>query len=213
MSAYIEPFPLLWPTGWPRTAESKRMPQFKFKGLTHNGATRSLVEAVRKLGGRNLVITTNLRVRQDGLPYAQQARMDDPGVAIYFDITKAGAVQHVAMARDAYQTIAANARSLALALDYMRGMERHGGAVMVDRMFTGFTALPEPGRKAPWREVFGFTPGEFEANHPDNRGDIIEMRFRKAAMERHPDRGGSDAAMAELNEAREQALREIGSQS
>jgi hypothetical protein len=114
------------------------------------------------------------------------------------------------MARDAYNTVGQNIRSLALAIGHLRGLERHGGATMLERAFTGFTALPEPGRKAGWREVFGFEPGVIEALHPTVRSDFVESAFRIKAMERHPDKGGSDTAMAELNQAREDALAEIG---
>jgi curved DNA-binding protein CbpA len=40
--------------------------------------------------------------------------------------------------------------------------------------------------------------------------DDIERAYRRLAMERHPDKGGSDAAMAELNAARDEALQELG---
>ena len=41
--------------------------------------------------------------------------------------------------------------------------------------------------------------------------EIFEKNFRMLAADRHPDRGGSNAAMSELNIAREQALRECHS--
>jgi hypothetical protein len=40
--------------------------------------------------------------------------------------------------------------------------------------------------------------------------ELVEQNFRQKAKTAHPDAGGSDAAMAELNSARSQALQEIG---
>jgi hypothetical protein len=40
---------------------------------------------------------------------------------------------------------------------------------------------------------------------------VIEANFKRLSRDRHPDRpGGSTDAMAELNNARETALKEIG---
>jgi len=38
----------------------------------------------------------------------------------------------------------------------------------------------------------------------------IEHAYKQLALVRHPDKGGTVEAMAELNNARETALREIG---
>ena len=46
---------------------------------------------------------------------------------------------------------------------------------------------------------------------PEVPGASIEANFKRLARDRHPDRGGSDAAMAELNAARERALKERAS--
>jgi hypothetical protein len=40
------------------------------------------------------------------------------------------------------------------------------------------------------------------------RGDVDTL-FREKAMQRHPDRGGSDTLMAELNVAYEEAKEEL----
>jgi hypothetical protein len=105
------------------------------------------------------------------------------------------------MARDAYQTVAGNLRSLTLAIEAMRQLERHGGSTMMERAFSGFAALTPPDWKKPWRQVFGVKP--------DWRGDITAL-YREKARNRHPDAGGSDTVMAELNVAYEEAKQELG---
>jgi hypothetical protein len=61
------------------------------------------------------------------------------------------------MAIDQYDRVEHNLAAIAATLDAMRAIKRHGGAEILDRAFTGFTALPAPmaGGK-PWRQVLGF---------------------------------------------------------
>jgi hypothetical protein len=80
-------------------------------------------------------------------------------------------------------------------------MERHGGSFMFEKAFTAYAALPPPDWKKPWREVFGVKP--------DWTGDIIAL-YRQKALNRHPDTGGSDTLMAELNVAYKEARHELG---
>jgi hypothetical protein len=205
----VDPYPLNWPFGWPRTPDHKRISQFKFKGLTFGSARDSLQQEVKRLGGSNLVVSTNIRVKSDGLPYADTRKIEDPGVAIYFLRNGKGAP--VSMARDAYNTVAGNMRSLGLALRYLRGLERHGGGIMVERAFDGFTALPEPGAAKPWQTVLGLDPGIMERTAPQNREPLLRAHYLVAAKRAHPDTGGTDEQMAEINSAYEQGLKSIGS--
>lgn len=100
------------------------------------------------------------------------------------------------MASDRFYTIEGNMRSIGLAIEAMRQLERHGGGAMMERAFSGFVALAPP--KSCW-EILGLKPGASEAS--------IGAAFREKAMQAHPDRGGSHAAMAELNRAKEEALK------
>ena len=78
---------------------------------------------------------------------------------------------------------------------------------MMDRAFTGFAQLPAANVPAkprrPWREVFGFA--ESFTGVPE----IIESMFKALSRVRHPDLGGTDDDFRELNEAREDALKEL----
>lgn len=87
----------------------------------------------------------------------------------------------------------------------MRAIERHGGAAILERAFTGFTALPAPGHGAPrdWWEVLG-------VDRATVTREGCKQAYRRLASQFHPDKpGGSPAAMAELNAAQEQALKEV----
>jgi hypothetical protein len=83
-----------------------------------------------------------------------------------------------------------------LAIEAIRSIERHGGQTMLERAFSGFTALPAP--KSCW-EILGLVPGASV--------QAIKAQFSAKAKIVHPDLGGSDAAMAELIAARDEALK------
>ncbi|MGO8921400.1 MAG: J domain-containing protein [Xanthobacteraceae bacterium] len=197
----VEAYPLQWPDGWPRTAFNLRESDRKFgghvHGLTMGRARDQLLDELRLLGARDIVVSTNVQLRRDGLPYSDQRRIEDPGVAVYFTLKKRPRV----MARDRFISVAGNMRSLTLAVEAMRQLERHGGSHMVERAFAGFTAIAPPDWKKPWREVFGVKP--------EWRGDIAAL-YREKARHRHPDVGGADTLMAELNDAYAEAKRELG---
>lgn len=196
-----EAFPLQWPDGWPRTPDYKRESDQRFSGKVYGimpGRIRDqMVGELQRLGAKNVVISTNIALRQDGLPYANQKAITDPGVAVYFTLKD----RPLVMARDRFKTVAGNMRSLTLAIEAMRQLERHGGSTMMERAFQGFAALAPPDWKKPWREVFGVKP--------DWHGDIGAL-YREKARIRHPDAGGSDTLMAELNVAYQEARRELG---
>jgi hypothetical protein len=80
-------YPLQWPEGWPRTPYGRRGPSRFGKNLGFREIEK-LQNELRLLGGRNVVISSNVPLRQDGLPYASQAgkRYDDPRVAVYFSL-------------------------------------------------------------------------------------------------------------------------------
>lgn len=214
----ITAYPLAWPPGWKRTpSDQKAFGRFGVAKKSNVGSwtTRgdlSIAEATRRLRdelGRmrvrddDLVLSTNLRLRLDGLPRSDQRQPEDPGAAVYWNDPWSKAPR--CMAIDCYTKVEQNIAALAATIEAMRAIERHGGAVVLERAFTGFTALPPPivaGMKRPWREVFGFHP-----TSPVTAADVRE-RYRTRASTHHPDKGGSTALMAELNQAREEALKE-----
>jgi hypothetical protein len=208
----IPAFPLQWPAGWPRTPWSQQR-YGKFgskKGMSSRvtditvaeATTRVLAELARMgIDRQDVVISTDLQLRLDGLPRSGQAAPRDAGAAVYWQ-TKKG--ERRVMAIDQYHKVEENLAAIAATLDAMRAIERHGGAQILDRAFTGFTALPAPSANKPWREVMIF--GESTPTR-----EQLRQRYRELARTRHPDRiGGSDAAMSELNVALAEAEKEIG---
>jgi hypothetical protein len=124
--------------------------------------------------------------------------MPDPGVVVSFDRRGKNKLMHV-FALDGYQTLHDNIRGVLLTLQSLRAIERHGALQMYEAAMSAFVALPPPRR---WRDVLGLRNGEVTR-------DQIEIAFRHEAKLAHPDAGGSDQGMAELNAAREAALKAI----
>jgi hypothetical protein len=207
----IAAYPLQWPEGWPRTSyfariagrfSTKRNSRASAQDLTvADGVERVLDELSRfGVGREDIVISTNLKTRLDGLPRSDQKAPDDPGAAVYWETRKG---QRKVMAIDQYLKVADNLAAIAATLDAMRAIERHGGAQILDRAFTGFTALAAPVSTRHWREVIGVPPGISDMA-------IVRAEYRRCASFRHPDKGGSHQAMAELNAAIAAAEKELG---
>lgn len=188
-------FPLAWPDGWPRTERRQRKTS-KFR-TRYADAYDNLQRELTLLGARGVIVSSNAPLRRDGRPYteAMEDDLDDPGVAVYF--TLAGDAQ--VMARDGHPTPAENLHAIGHVIAAIRSIERHGGSFMMKRAFTGFAALPAPGKRH-WSEVLGVPAGASL--------DEIEAAYRSKAKAAHPDTGGSDSAMAEINAARVAARKE-----
>ena len=195
-----EAFPLEWPEGWPRTTHYNRKWSLPGgRGVSNwNNTVGRLMREVKRMGANHVVLSTDMPLRQDGLPYARTAggeRIQDPGCAVYFQWEGRSLV----MAQDTYELLFDNIRSLAIAVEHFRGLHRHGGGVMMDRVFSGFEALPSPESVSSnaWHRVLGV--------EPDATIDEVRLAYRRAAKTAHPDHGGDPEDMARLNEAWMQA--------
>jgi hypothetical protein len=62
-----EAYPLSWPDGWKRVARRSRS-RFEVSGF---GKARDfLLAEIRRMGGTGVILSTNIPLRNDGLPYA-----------------------------------------------------------------------------------------------------------------------------------------------
>lgn len=204
-----EAYPLAWPDGWPRTPHARmrdgrsdfgkvdtsgRYSWKSKRALTFAEARDSLLKAATKVGAVDVVLSTSFVLNRSGLPSDNRRRPDDQGVALYFNLGGRALV----MARDAYQRAEENMRSLALALEALAQLERHGGGVMLEKAFAGFAALPAPKK---WWQVLGV--------EPTASADDVAAAFRRLSKTAHPDNGGSHDEMAQLTEARAAALKAL----
>ena len=199
----FEAYPLQWPNGRPRT-EAYNREDANFS-VTLGRARDNVVREVTLLcGGRyasdpQIVISTNLALRRDGLPLANQRQPDDVGVAVYFVYKK----RQMSFACDRWRKIEHNMQAIAKTIEALRGIARWGTGDMLEAAFTGFAALAAPCAEKTWREVLGVAAHERDI-------DAVRAAFRRQAAEHHPDRGGSLERMAAVNAAWQQAKAELG---
>lgn len=193
-------YPLHWPTGWPRATQRKTA---SFNAKRHNGryvetqkltvadARERLSSELELLRVKSPVLSTNVELRLDGQPRSGQPEPRDPGAAVYFQIDG----QPTALACDKWDRVADNIAALAKHIEALRGMDRWGVGT-AKQAFAGYQALPAPEE---WWQVLGVSESASKAE--------IEAAYRAKAKTAHPDMaGGSDAAMARLNAARDQGL-------
>lgn len=210
-----QPYPLAWPAHRPRTpAVRRRNGQFKHQGarwmerVTIPVAIRRLQGELDRLGGLYPLVSSNVPTRLDGLPKAGAIRVEDPGVCVYF--TLGG--EPYALACDTYDDVAQNIAAVAAHIEATRAITRHGVASAAETL-QAFSALPPPGpaivTPRNWRQVLGFNPDFPGSRPPETAAEAVRRAWRALAAETHPDKGGSDAAMAELNAARDAALKEL----
>ena len=197
-------YPLAWPLGYPRTRSAERRGWNAPVSIAEGRDT--LLAELERTGAGRILLSTNLPLRRDGLPYASKGEPADTGVAVYFVLGGADTV----LCCDAYAKVAENLRAIAVTVEQLRQISKRGVSDFVRRAFTGFAALPparEPGRPAAqsappppasWWHVLGL--------HPDATATQIERAYKQLAQQRHPDKpGGSTAQMQALNHARQQA--------
>ena len=204
-------YPLAWPAGWKRTtARRQAMFNKKVRGTNAGGMSYARTEnlsvgdglarltgELRRLGARNPVISSNLRLRQDGLPIASQPKMlADPGVAVYFRLNQ----QPRVLACDKWSSAADNMAAIAGHIEAIRTQERYGVGTL-DQAFAGYAALPPIGgtQGGDWRAEFGLAPAAAVTL------DLVESLYRTLLKQRHPDNGGSHDAVVRLNLARDAA--------
>ena len=201
-------YPLQWPQGRPRKSLSTRKDATfgtmstssagSWKALKKLGmpdAIRRLQDELDKIAATSVVLSTNVELRLDGFPRGDRGEPRDPGVALYFMLARA---PHV-MACDTFSRVADNIAALAAHIEATRKIARLGVATAAE-MFAGFQALPAPG-SIPWWQVLEIEPDATLAR--------INAAYARLAKVRHPDRpGGSHDMMADLNRARDAAVKE-----
>lgn len=203
-----EAYPLQWPEGWPRTPvdQQDRGSKFRTKDYSREWGTRSITFAesrdklygeLQRLGAQHVVVSTNHKPDRYGIPTESKKRTGDDGIAVYFQLKG----RSMSMACDRFDNAPANMRSLGLAIEAMRQLERHGGGQMVERAFAGFTALAAPAGREWW---------DILQCRRDMNLTAIEVQYKRLAHDYHPDKGGSAEKMTELNVAIAQARKEKG---
>lgn len=204
-------FPLSWPAGWPRAPQRKAADfgrrdhsttwRSKKRLEVADGVNRVLTELDRlSVDRQDVIISTNVRTRLDGLPRSGEAEPKDPGAAVYWQDSKG---HNRVMAIDRYQRVADNLAAIAATLEALRAIERHGGGQILERAFTGFEALPNPEAKRTWQEVLGV-----DIANPTI--ESVRDKYIRLRSQHHPDKGGDPVVFDQVEKAYAEARQELG---
>lgn len=194
----IDSYPLAWPTGWVRT---KARTASRFSNNFSFDRIRVLLFNELKLlrvNNWNIILSTNLPLRKDGMPYSGQANPTDSGVAVYFRHKE----RPMVFACDKFIKVTDNLYAIAKTIEALRGIERWGASEMLERSFTGFTALPPPKAPEPKKEWW-----DVLYVRRDSSPDAIRTAYLRLSREHHPDVGGNPDTMARINAAYEESKR------
>lgn len=180
-------FPLYWPDG--RTRSNRRRTNTQFR-QTFAKARDACMTEIKRLGGRDAIISTNIELKRDGNPYAVKwgEFIPDPGVAVYFKRNG----KELCFACDQWNHVQDNMHAIALTIGALRGIARWGTGDMMEAAFRGFTAIPERTGSA-WWEVLGI---------PVNSGpEAVKEAYRTLVKKHHPDAGGDPEMFRRVQEA------------
>ena len=184
-------YPLSWPEEWPRTKHPKAS---RFK-TTLARSIANVEEELQRFANdsgkkiERLLISSNFTLT-DRNPR-------DAGVAVYFEWDGLS----TCIAVDRYPRIEENLQAIFHCIEAERTKLRHGGLNLVRAAFRGYAALPPPTSARPWSMVL-------ELILPCTLADA-EASYHRLAQKMHPDTGGSQSAMSELNAAIAEARREL----
>ncbi|MFP1683385.1 DnaJ domain-containing protein [Alloalcanivorax sp. C16-1] len=203
-------YPLHWPEGWRRTRPQDRVranfssrqdtgASYRTKRkLTINEGTTRVLDALRKIGvgDWNVIVSTNMPVRGDGLPYSNRREPEDCGAAVYWRTDSGQAYQCIAI--DQYDRLADNLAAIGGTLDALRAIERWGGAAILERATAGLKELPSSASNAAgaWWVVL-------EVDHNANPNDV-RAAYQRRRKQTHPDHGGNAAQFSAVQRAWEQ---------
>ena len=225
----VTAYPLAWPAGRKRTPTGDRKSasfgkqetrQWSSGGTYKVRGRLTVAAALKRLRGEAsaftraghtwvidpdlLVVSTNVPVRNDGLPYSAAREPVDPAVAVYFQLR--GKPHCVTC--DRWDRVADNLAAVAHHLAAIRGIERWGTAT-VEALFAGFKALPggdaaplvTPERMTVERAAWVVATASGMAGGLVMDRNTFDMTYRAGALRRHPDKGGTPALWHEFSTA------------
>lgn len=197
----MEKYPLQWPQSYPRTKwnEKSRFGNVSF-AQARDGLFHELELLLDYQERKTIVLSTNIPLRLDGVPYSGYKQPDDKGVAVYFQYKKEATV----LCCDKWNKIEHNIWAVTKTVEALRGIERWGVSDFLKHAFTGFNALPpkQPEQKKDWWIVLGYE------QRPGNQSwdwAGIESQYKSLAKKLHPDAGGTTEQFQELSHAFSQA--------
>lgn len=186
--------PLAWPENEPRTPPHRRETKSPFS-VTPGRTLDQLDAELERFKAKNVILSIDLPFR---------GKVNDSAAALFFDLP---GNRKISICCDLYLKQDDNIRALYMVITAMRTIERYGGQNLSQKSFSGFAALPAP--KDVW-QILGISKGIGEGLSPKLRREFVMEAFRDRAKEGHSDTGTGGVSMTELQEARDEALKQLG---
>lgn len=199
--------PLCWPNGVPRTAPYRRgSPGFGSRTLA--AAASFVKEEINRLNNRpydyddqSVIVSSNLRLKSDGMPHGNQPQPSDSGIAVYFTlrINRGGKFleRPIVMSCDKWRLVEDNLYAIGKDIYAQRARQRWG-CTNYEQSFRGYVAIPEKCGGAAWWDVLGVKSTDTK--------DVVIDKFRSLAKVHHPDKNGDIENWNRLQDAYDQAL-------
>lgn len=189
-------YPLLWAMG--RQRVEQREPVLTKVSLAR--ATDDVLYELQLFNAVDIVISCNVEPLQQFPGYPERyAAPIDPGVAVSFTLNGTPYI----FTCDEFEAVQGNMRDIGQLLREKRMLSQLHPCASLDREFAGYKAATIPievsTRRKPWWKVLYVSP--------DAPLEVVEAAYKSLARIVHSDvtHNGSDAAMAELNRAVEEA--------
>ena len=166
-----------WPLEWPHGVERTKKPQKSAFRVTPDTAQGNLYRELRLLGARNIVVSSNSPLRNDGRAMAiarGRPQPLHPGVVVYFALNGKPKFEKC----DHWNAVCDNMQAIAKTIEAKRAIERYKASSM-DDMVRDVPLLPGPGgttnTETPetWHSVLQVSPQAELA--------VIEVTYRKLA--------------------------------
>lgn len=199
--------PLCWPNNVARRSMGQRgHPQFYSRSITQ--AAQFVIAEINRINKRrwdhtdeSVIISTNLRLNQNGLPGANQPQPADTGVAVYFKLRfeRNGKwyERHCVLTCDRWIKLEDNLWAIGKDIEAQRARERWGSTT-TEQAFQGYLAIPDKTGGPAWWTRLGVTSSASR--------EEIEQAYRTKSKKAHPDTGGTAREFSDLQEAYEQAM-------
>lgn len=186
----VEAFPLHWPDYRPRVRNT-----YSSRFTTSLADARDgLFKELNLLNARNIIVSTNIALRRDGLPYASGKAPQDTAVAVYFKYKNSD----MCFACDQYNLVGDNIQAIRKTIEALRGIARWGTGDMMEQAFKGFEALPDHTQQSCW-DILGV-----ERDAPKG---LIKQAFRTLSKKHHPDMGGAHEEFTKISAAYNEAMK------
>jgi hypothetical protein len=188
-------YPLSWPLGWKRSKNYQRSRFGKCYSKPSVAKGRdSVILELRRMGvpDYKVVISTNIELRRDGLPYSNRNEPSDTGAAVYFKLRDKDCV----LACDKWNTVGDNLWAIAKHIEALRGQDRWGVGT-IEQAFAGYARLNEKTEASCWDVL--------EIPETSTERQILEA-YRRRARETHPDNGGNAEQFSAVVRAKDIAL-------